>query len=141
MQLIKIALLLAPLLAVASAIVDDSPHDVEAKIKRDQDLGSRGFDTRSLGLEKRDCEKNGSKPTMSFSSYSQPLADYYVFPISRFLRRASTISAKANPQQYLRVSNAATCPEPRDSHQCYYQEHQADEKHPADQDGKLADGT
>ncbi|OBT57431.1 hypothetical protein VE04_01865 [Pseudogymnoascus sp. 24MN13] len=61
MQLIKVALLFAPLLAVASAIVDDSPHDVEAKIKRDQDLKNRAFDTRSLGLEKRDCEKNGCK--------------------------------------------------------------------------------
>jgi hypothetical protein len=36
-------------------------HNVEAKIKHDQDLRSRGFDTRILGLEKRACEKNGCK--------------------------------------------------------------------------------
>ncbi|OBT40237.1 hypothetical protein VE00_08748 [Pseudogymnoascus sp. WSF 3629] len=61
MHLIKVALLLSPLIAAVSAIVDDSPHNVEAKIKHDQDLRSRGFDTRILGLEKRACEKNGCK--------------------------------------------------------------------------------
>jgi hypothetical protein len=37
--------------------------DVQAKIKRDQDLIDRGLDTHipSFGLEKRDCPKNGCK--------------------------------------------------------------------------------
>ncbi|KFY19935.1 hypothetical protein V491_04105, partial [Pseudogymnoascus sp. VKM F-3775] len=38
MKFIKIALILAPLIAAASAAVDDTRFDVQAKIKRDEGL-------------------------------------------------------------------------------------------------------
>ncbi|KFY21930.1 hypothetical protein V493_06985 [Pseudogymnoascus sp. VKM F-4281 (FW-2241)] len=61
MQFIKVTLLLAPLIAAASAAVNDSPLDVQTKIKRDQGLKNRGLDIPNAGLEKRACEKNGCK--------------------------------------------------------------------------------
>ncbi|KFY64815.1 hypothetical protein V496_03006 [Pseudogymnoascus sp. VKM F-4515 (FW-2607)] len=62
MQLIRIALFLAPLLAGVSAAVDDAPLNVQGKIKRDNDHMSRGGVTANVaGLEKRACEKNGCK--------------------------------------------------------------------------------
>ncbi|KFZ15652.1 hypothetical protein V502_05485 [Pseudogymnoascus sp. VKM F-4520 (FW-2644)] len=61
MQLVKISLLLLPLIAAASAVVDNTPLNVQAKIRHDQGLMNRGLDTASAGLEKRACEKNGCK--------------------------------------------------------------------------------
>ncbi|KFY12048.1 hypothetical protein V492_04113 [Pseudogymnoascus sp. VKM F-4246] len=65
MQLIKVAVLLAPLIAVASATVDDS--HVLAKINLDDDHMSRTRNARTrsvrrlAGLEKRECDTNGCK--------------------------------------------------------------------------------
>ncbi|OBT69348.1 hypothetical protein VE03_01063 [Pseudogymnoascus sp. 23342-1-I1] len=61
MQFVKITFFLAPLLAAASAAVGDAPLDVQAKIRRDQDLMDRGLDVPGVDLEKRACEKNGCK--------------------------------------------------------------------------------